>query len=992
MTESQTVVDTQSEPYYHYPGNQTEQPTQRRGGCGCWIAGITTLVVVSILIIGGLLLPPISLAERLMKQPYAMLDAVNNGIQTRDQSFALIVDPADTGTEFGASLDSISMDEFLTNTSDDWIQSARASVPPLLTLQSAVYSVDTTGTAPEEFTLTLSRLADANADLLDVYAWNSENNNWYFVPAQPTTDGRLTMQVDHVPDQLAIFQATPPSPTVLTSVEIGQLLHIDTQDVVSIAAPVGMQPALPSNQTRTLVGNPTLGANRGGTYKVMPAIRNFADPRATDPDTVTAIISNSDLRDEHIQELTAFATAGNYDGLFIDYRDLPAEQRTVFSDFIGDLATVLEGASLSLGVVIPAAENIEGRWETDAYDWRELGEHADLVQVNFGLDPTIFTPGDDRLVEAMLRWGVGEINRYKLLANVSALSVQEVAGGFSTIGYDEALSGLGNVQLDTDVTPGGTIPPGSEIRISLDGYDALPGVDATIWSPFVDYYADDESVASRMWLTTGEALRFRLDRLIPFAVAGVAFPDLLSDGIAPDVLEAIVNYKIQLPAEIQPKPLVLKWRIEDADGEVTEFVSELREEIVVTLDAPDGNYAVNVEVASGDLASAREGAAVALFAATATPTPRPTATPTMTPTVTPTLVPIVATAVPESVNPDVAPVAPAGQPPPPAVSGPAIRPGAGSISLGSGFAYGGHVTGPGSERAIGAMRSAGMTWMKVQLRWGVGGGPETAAAYIRDAHANGFKILVGLVGDPAQLAAGGGEYIRQFGGFAGDVAALGADAIEIWNEPNLAREWPEGQISGANYTALLRESYNAIKARNPSVTVISGAPAPTGAELAFPGKVVNDDNFLRQMVESGALNFTDCVGMHYNEGLVGPRQTSGDPRGDNYYTRYLPTLLDVYWGITGGQRPICITELGYLTPEGYGALDPFFAWAQNVTVAQQAAWLADAAAYTSTSGRVRLMIVWNVDFEFYGADPMAGYAIIRPDGSCPACGALAGAR
>jgi len=32
--------------------------------------------------------------------------------------------------------------------------------------------------------------------------------------------------------------------------------------------------------------------------------------------------------------------------------------------------------------------------------------------------------------------------------------------------------------------------------------------------------------------------------------------------------------------------------------------------------------------------------------------------------------------------------------------------------------------------------------------------------------------------------------------------------------------------------------------------------------------------------------------------------------------------------------------------------------------------------------------VWNVNFTNYGEDPMAGYAIIRPDGSCPACALL----
>lgn len=50
-------------------------------------------------------------------------------------------------------------------------------------------------------------------------------------------------------------------------------------------------------------------------------------------------------------------------------------------------------------------------------------------------------------------------------------------------------------------------------------------------------------------------------------------------------------------------------------------------------------------------------------------------------------------------------------------------------------------------------------------------------------------------------------------------------------------------------------------------------------------------------------------------------------------------------------------------------------------------------AIASQSGRVKLLIVWNVDFRTYDAnDPQAGYAIIRPGGGCPACDAIAGAR
>ena len=61
---------------------------------------------------------------------------------------------------------------------------------------------------------------------------------------------------------------------------------------------------------------------------------------------------------------------------------------------------------------------------------------------------------------------------------------------------------------------------------------------------------------------------------------------------------------------------------------------------------------------------------------------------------------------------------------------------------------------------------------------------------------------------------------------------------------------------------------------------------------------------------------------------------------------------------------------------------------RGINNAQQAAWLAEAASLSSSTGMVRCLIVWNLDFSRYGDDPQDGYAIIRPDGSCPACATL----
>jgi hypothetical protein len=282
-----------------------------------------------------------------------------------------------------------------------------------------------------------------------------------------------------------------------------------------------------------------------------------------------------------------------------------------------------------------------------------------------------------------------------------------------------------------------------------------------------------------------------------------------------------------------------------------------------------------------------------------------------------------------------------------------------------------------------------MNWAKVQIRWNRGEGTGAAANAINQARANGLKILLGIVGNPGQM--GDYEaYTNEFAAYLGQVAALGPDAIEVWNEPNLDREWPAGQINGQRYTTMLAKAYNAIKQANGNVMVISAALAPTGFFGGCTAQGCDDNVFLAQMRDAGAASYADCIGTHYNEGIIPPDQRSGDPRG-SHYTRYFWGTLDLYYNTFGGARKVCWTELGYLSPDGYGPLPAAFAWAQNTSVQEHAQWLGQAAALSRSSGKVRLMIVWNVNFSNYGADPMAGYAILRPDGSCQACDDLAAA-
>ncbi len=304
---------------------------------------------------------------------------------------------------------------------------------------------------------------------------------------------------------------------------------------------------------------------------------------------------------------------------------------------------------------------------------------------------------------------------------------------------------------------------------------------------------------------------------------------------------------------------------------------------------------------------------------------------------------------------------------------------------------GGHVLRFG-DAAKAAMKSAGMTWVKWQIPYFEGTDLTVARDRINWSHEAGFLVLLSVTGEKHALAEGGDAYLDDYAQFLGEVAGLGADAIEVWNEMNIDREWPTGQIDPFRYKVMLEKAYTQIKAVNPDTIVITGALAPTGAEGAFGlAAVWNDDRYYLGMANAGVAEFADCIGAHYNEGILPPSAQGGDPR-DSYPTRYLPLMLQrVAFPFRNFDIPMCMTEMGYLSPEGYGPLPDAFNWGQYTSVQEQAQWLAQAIQITANFQRmpVKFIIVWNIDFDSYDDDPQAGFAIIRPDGSCPACQTIA---
>ena len=304
----------------------------------------------------------------------------------------------------------------------------------------------------------------------------------------------------------------------------------------------------------------------------------------------------------------------------------------------------------------------------------------------------------------------------------------------------------------------------------------------------------------------------------------------------------------------------------------------------------------------------------------------------------------------------------------------------------SGFELGGHIKG---TEYLGQMADIGMSWVKYQVV--MPGGAPDISGILNAVKGSGLKLLVGAIGDRGRAA--DTNYHKEFAGALAALAAQGADAIEVWNEPNLDREYGgsgNGQVNPENYANMLREAYGAIKAANPNTLVIGGATAPTGYYGGGCNNAGCDDApFVQRLAAAGGAQWMDCMGAHHNGTMVGPDQASDAPVGSSgHHQWYYRGTLDVNWNAFGGKLPICFTELGYVTGEGIGPLPGGFAWGSSITLDNQAQWLARAAQLSRDSGKVRIMIIWNIDFRQWDDDPQAGFSIFRPNGSCPACATL----
>lgn len=189
-----------------------------------------------------------------------------------------------------------------------------------------------------------------------------------------------------------------------------------------------------------------------------------------------------------------------------------------------------------------------------------------------------------------------------------------------------------------------------------------------------------------------------------------------------------------------------------------------------------------------------------------------------------------------------------------------------------------------ADRDLQLVQDAGFRWVKQEFAWreieGSGKGVFDWARTDRvmdqiDAH--GLKVIARLGVQP-QWAGGGypevgpPDNLQDIADFAAAVAERykgRIDAYQIWNEPNLSREWGNRPPNAAEYTKMLKVTYEAIKAVDPYPIIISAGMAPTtrNDDVARP-----DIYYIQEMYDAGAKPYFDALGAHA-PGYVSPPET-----------------------------------------------------------------------------------------------------------------------
>jgi hypothetical protein len=307
-----------------------------------------------------------------------------------------------------------------------------------------------------------------------------------------------------------------------------------------------------------------------------------------------------------------------------------------------------------------------------------------------------------------------------------------------------------------------------------------------------------------------------------------------------------------------------------------------------------------------------------------------------------------------------------------------------------------------ARRDLALVQEMGFGWVKQQFSWREIEGIEKGQydwyrsdIIVEAVEQGGLKLLVRLDGQPFWAEPADNQYqdnqppadYQDYFDYCGAVASRYRGRIaayQVWNEPNLSREWGTRPPDPVAYTALLKGCYQAIKAADPQAIVISSGLAPTGTRSA---DAMPDSEFLQAMYDAGAAPYFDVLGVNA-PGYKAPPElppaeaaASAEFGGGRWFAfRRVEDIRRIMLQNGDGHKQVAILEMGWTLDQ----VNPQYAWFA-VDEATQADYLVRAYEYAQANWRpwIGLMItLYIADWDWTPeTHEQWWWAIVLPDGT-----------
>lgn len=210
------------------------------------------------------------------------------------------------------------------------------------------------------------------------------------------------------------------------------------------------------------------------------------------------------------------------------------------------------------------------------------------------------------------------------------------------------------------------------------------------------------------------------------------------------------------------------------------------------------------------------------------------------------------------------------------------------------------------------VKDMGLEWVRVDINWTrvQPTGPSTYNwgfydDFVAAAHSHGLKVLLIInyatpwnrtTSNDQSMPTDLDAYATYCAAVATRYGPLGVKHYEIWNEPNYWAFW-QPLPNVAQYTALLKKGYAAIKEVDPTLTVLLAGLAQSGdSELH-----ISPHNFLQGVYDNGGKNYFDAVNFH-------PYSFPLQPPGGGW--GYVTNIRGVMRRNGDGYKKIWLTEYG----------------------------------------------------------------------------------